>query len=357
MCFEICAGHLHSIANVVNVVPGRRQTSVNHFAKFFSARVVDTNIEPHDPGHVVKACADISRIAWHVESKHYLALQTSLPCPKSFAIPWDVSLPLPKEVSCCISSSTPYVLKRDGGSEGHDITFVNSPEQVEECIAQVQEMESALPFADERPISNWALQKYVDPPMVLKVDGLPYKFHVRAYVVAVRDQFSLWPVYEVRLAPHPLEDSLNFSDTRQHLTNGRSTNQRRRYLASEFEDLDFLSEEMPLFVQTCLDLSKQPKLPAEFSSYLGRSCGYCSNEELGSSGSTWNPISVLALDIMIEYNKTLWLLEVNHSPSAPPPGAIDSHYCAHLCEFLFQTLSVSLNVECRGSPIQFSKVF
>jgi len=281
----------------------------NDFASWGTVQLIDS-----DSGKNVIAVADISLAKWFLESKYYLAkfsLQLPSVCPTSLPLDWDIELPL--TLPDYIGDVGPWVLKRDGGSGGREVYFVQSMEEIQKLLEEGQLLEQALPFLEERQkeglIPNWALQKYISNLQLLPYNGHLYKFHVRAYILMVDELYYLHNRPEIRLASTPFVDDV-FNDISQHLTNG--TQGAMRLLASEFTLLESLTEKLVGFAELVMDPCAEP--PSPFTDTT-RETGWRTKDVLFTKSTQWKPIGIYAMDLMVDTDMNLWLLEVNHSPS------------------------------------------
>lgn len=262
-------------------------------------------------------------------------------CPESGWIRWDLEFETLEDfVSYCNSESlergseflvdirdnaSAWVMKRDGASGGSGIVFVSSLKQVKQALDEGRKMEEALPFLDDRYdlVPHWAVQRHIDRPLLL-MDG--HKFHLRAYIVVVRDQGFIYDSMEIRVAPAKWK--FDFSIKGAHITNGGGNQEihERRYVLDEFPDLrDRVYSKVMHMLEFALLNAEGEERPDVVSD------------------ESWYPCTVMGVDIMVDEDYELYMLEGNHSPAAPPfddPSRFGCH-CRRFVQRLIRLLVIA----------------
>ncbi|KAG5174982.1 hypothetical protein JKP88DRAFT_339728 [Tribonema minus] len=137
------------------------------------------------PARTVTVAGDCLRFE-HLESKCSLALALRASglahmSPETVCLRWDEALP--PAAAARVARAAPWVLKRDGGSGGHDVFVVTRAADADALIAAAAALQAALPFHAERAaIPGWALQRHVDAPLLVRGGR---KFHARVYALAL----------------------------------------------------------------------------------------------------------------------------------------------------------------------------
>mmetsp|Transcript_20822 Transcript_20822/g.25216 ORF Transcript_20822/g.25216 Transcript_20822/m.25216 type:complete len:395 (+) Transcript_20822:230-1414(+) len=311
----------------------KHMENIREFAQFFVLQTLEDN-------NVISGKADISHKYWYLESKYWLAKSNLSQCPESYAIEWSCE---PEKfvarIDSFISAESPFVLKRDGGSGGSDINFVQSKEELVNFLVRAQETEEALPFINNRSITNWGLQRFIKPPFLLPKGNQFHKFSLRVYCIVLEDSDWMYSQVEVRLAPEPYTGA-NLSNVGSHITNG--TRNGYRYLSTDFQELEFLKEVMVDFVSSLHRPELAPEITDDVED-LTLDQHRCFSQKLDDVA--YSPCAVLAHDIMVDTNRRLYLIETNHSPSAPSPDTLDHKFLSHLDNFVCDMFELLLTEE------------
>ena len=224
-----------------------------------------------------------------------------------------------------------WVLKWAQGFGGFEIHFVRSASEAASIIsaahAETEAMREAMPgMASDEAQPGWVLQSAVPSALVRG-----RKIHLRTYVVALRRpgaalEFFAYERLEVRLAAKELSDDL--SDSAAQLTSG--TWRRGGVTArDERTTLDAAGELPPGLDARVLALLDRLVRGVPFSADARGDSGVQAAEDerdilFGVSG----------IDVMVDPEGRLYILELNASPSAPPPETVSAEQSDHLVEFV-----------------------
>ena len=165
------------------------------------------------------------------------------------------------------------------------------------------------------------------------------KFHIRSYIAVVEklQDPSVLDVYifnrhEVRVAGVAVQDSTGERDAKAHITNGAlSGPQSERLLLSTVPELSGLEPKLERFLAEAFGMHLLPDITRRISA---------SAREDGPEYPI-QKFAVAGLDLMVTEDHSIYLLEVNVHPSAPPAAMVpDVEFQDHLKGFLRELMDL-----------------
>eukprot|EP00536_Pseudo-nitzschia_multiseries_P002550 jgi/Psemu1/183748/e_gw1.34.134.1 len=287
--------------------------------------------------------------------------------PPSQLINWDVtkeeclnlvgdSLPcLPTESTD--DSKRIAVLKEPMGSRGTGVFFVRDANEIHSIIEEHrQRAVSEAGFldnliAEKGRIPSWVLQAEIKPCLLIRDRR---KFHIRTYVVCLETNVLLdeslsveeddimkafiYNRHEIRIASKPVP-SADEEESGQRNREAHITETFDRKLLEDEPELVArnLNTKVESFVAKAIEAFRP-----DMERRIAMSAAALDGENENSHGCMVLPhkFAIAGLDLMVTENDTIYLLEANVNPAAPPPGTVGSEFQSHLIGFFRDTMEL-----------------
>lgn len=180
------------------------------------------------------------------------------------------------------------------------------------------------------------LQAEVSPPLLIKGRR---KFHIRTYLIVIEKlghqdmlDMYIYNQHEVRIAGTPIEEEDEDRNPLAHITNGALSNTTERVLLHEVDEL----------VQRQIQAKTEVFVAETFGKHLLQDIARrinVSSADPEANGVT-NKFALAGLDIMVTEDNSVYLLEVNANPAAPPESMVDAKFKQHLQGFFHELMDL-----------------
>mmetsp|Transcript_32387 Transcript_32387/g.36247 ORF Transcript_32387/g.36247 Transcript_32387/m.36247 type:complete len:521 (-) Transcript_32387:123-1685(-) len=258
-----------------------------------------------------------------------------------------------KNPSTCIA-----VLKEPMGSMGTGVFFVRDYHEIHAIIEKHrQEAISEDGFldkliAEKGRIPSWVLQAEVRPCLLIRNRR---KFHIRTYVICVEtnvllnepidgeEEEDLMTIYiynrhEIRIASEPVPTS-DQEEPGQRDRGAHITETFDRKLLQDEPELTKrnLNTKIESFVAKAFDA-----LAPDIERRVAMRASILDEENDNTGGCMVLPhkFAIAGLDLMVTEDESIYLLEVNVNPAAPPPETVSPEFTNHLTGLLHDILEL-----------------
>mmetsp|Transcript_22753 Transcript_22753/g.53733 ORF Transcript_22753/g.53733 Transcript_22753/m.53733 type:complete len:510 (-) Transcript_22753:1424-2953(-) len=288
-------------------------------------------------------------------------------CPPSQLINWDVTK---EECKNLVGDSLPSlfqdstadptriaVLKEPMGSRGTGVFFVRDADEIHSIIEEHrQRAVSEAGFLDnliaqKGRIPSWVLQAEIKPCLLIRGRR---KFHIRTYIVCLETNVLLdesvtdeeddimkafiYNRHEIRIAsksvPLAGEEEPGQRSREAHITETFD----RKLLQDEPELVARnLHAKVESFVANAIEAFRP-----DMERRIAMSASATDGENENSHGCMVLPhkFAIAGLDLMVTEDDTIYLLEANVNPAAPPPETVANEFQSHLIGFFRDTMEL-----------------